>query len=84
VDHAGLFWNRAALATGQNFPDALAGGILQGRSGSVILLTPATSLDDGVEAKLTANASQIAELRYLGGLNAVSQDVREAAEAAID
>jgi len=84
VDHAGLFWNRAALATGQNFPDALAGGILQGRSNSVILLTPATSLDSGVRAKLETNADQIAELRYLGGLNAVTQAVRDAAEAAID
>lgn len=84
VDHAGLFWNRAALATGQNFPDALAGGVLQGRSGSVILLTPAAALDDGVESKLETNADQIAELRYLGGLNAVSQAVRDAAEAAIE
>lgn len=84
VDHAGLFWNRAALATGQNFPDALAGGVLQGRSGSVILLTPAASLDPRVEDKLEANAGQIAELRYMGGLNAVAQVVRNAAEAAIE
>ena len=51
---------------------------------TMILLTPATTFDDGVETKLETNADQIAELRYLGGLNAVSQTVRDAAEAAIE
>ncbi|HZL05461.1 MAG TPA: cell wall-binding repeat-containing protein, partial [Coriobacteriia bacterium] len=48
VANAGLSWNRLAIATGQNFPDALAGGVLQGKSGSVLLLTPTASLNDGV------------------------------------
>lgn len=78
VENAGLFWNRVALATGQNFPDALAGGVLQGRDGSVMLLTPSASLDPFVSAKLTAKKSQITEVKYLGGLNAVSQTVRDA------
>ncbi len=76
VQNAGLSWNRVALATGQNFPDALAGGVLQGRDGSVMLLTPSASLDPFVVAKLTAKRTQIEEVRYLGGLNAVSQAVR--------
>lgn len=83
VDHAGLKWNKVAIATGSNFPDALAGGVLQGLDGSVMLLTPGTELNASVNAKLTANKSQISEVRYLGGLNAVTAAVRNAVNAII-
>lgn len=84
IDHAGLVWNRVAIATGQNFPDALAGGVLQGKDGSVMLLTTSSVLDPSVKTKLTANKSQIAEVRYLGGDNAVMPNVRTAVQAAIN
>jgi len=83
VTHAGLYWNGVAIATGQNFPDALAGGVLQGRDGSVMLLTPSASLDPFVTAKLEAKKSQIEEVKYLGGLNAVSLTVRSAVQQII-
>ncbi len=73
----GLEWNRLALATGEKFPDALAGGVLQGRDGSVMLLTKSTSLDSSVAAVLNANKETINEVRYLGGLSAITQDVRD-------
>ncbi len=73
----GLGWDRLAIATGMNFPDALAGGVLQGRDGSVMLLTPSNSLDMSVAAVLEANKAQINEVRYLGGLNAINQSVRD-------
>ncbi len=77
VVHAGLQWDMVAIATGQNFPDALAGGVLQGRYGSVLLLTPGTSLDAGVASTLTENKATIFEVRFLGSTMAVSQTVRD-------
>ena len=78
VANAGLVWDRVALATGENFPDALAGGVLQGLDGSVLLLTPTNSLNDGVAAVLRTNKPSILEVRFLGSTAAVSQAVRTA------
>ncbi|MDA3936383.1 MAG: cell wall-binding repeat-containing protein, partial [Actinomycetota bacterium] len=73
-----LAWNGLALSTGQNFPDALAGGVLAARNGSVMLLTASTALPADVGAKLTAERDWIEDVYYLGGLSAISQDVRDA------
>ncbi len=73
----GLGWNRLALATGEKFPDALAGGVLQGLDGSVMLLTKSGYLDPNVADVLTSNKALISEVRYLGGMSAISQDVRD-------
>lgn len=79
----GLSWNRLAIATGENFPDALAGGVLQGKSGSVLLLTPSKSLNGGVAGVLTANKGVIGEVRFLGGEGAISTPVRTAVANAL-
>lgn len=76
VDQAGLGWNHLAIATGTDFPDALVGGVLQGRSGSVMLLTPSTTLAPATRGALDANAPAIAEVRFLGGYGAIGQAVR--------
>ncbi len=78
VSSAGLSWNKVAVATGANFPDALAGGVLQGRAGSVMVLTPSASLYEGVRLALTANKDLISEARILGGTGAVSTAVATA------
>lgn len=78
VSSAGLSWDQVAIATGQDFPDALAGGVLQGKSGSVMLLTPTATLDAKVRATLIANMADIDFVRFLGGPNAVSAKVRKA------
>lgn len=83
VEEVGLTWDGLAITTGTNFPDALAGGVLQGRSGSVMLLTPSTSLDAGVAGTLTANKTAIHEVRFLGGTGAVSAAVRTAVSQAL-
>jgi hypothetical protein len=83
VTTAGLQWDGVALATGANFPDALAGGPLQGRIGSVLLLTPTESLYAAVGVTLEAHASEIGEIRFLGGTSALSQAVRDAAVTAL-
>ena len=83
VGNAGLSWDKLALATGTNFPDALAGGVIQGRAGSVMLLTPGTRLDETVRLTLVANKATINEVRYLGSEDAISRTVRQAVEAAL-
>ena len=83
VENAGLAWDRVAVSTGQNFPDALSGGVLQARSGSVLVLTPTASLHEGVRAALVANADSIFETRFLGSTNAVSHAVRQAVALAV-
>jgi len=84
VTHAGLDWDRLALATGQDFPDALAGGALQARRGSVLLLTPSATLHDVVRTTLTAQASTIYEACFLGGAAAVSPEVRTQVAGILD
>jgi len=76
VANAGLAWDKVAITTGMNFPDALAGGVLQGKSDAVLLLTPTASLNGNVAATLAANTSSILEVRFLGSTAAVSQTVR--------
>jgi len=71
VENAGLSWDKAAVATGQTFPDALAGGVLQGASDSVMLLTPTKALAQGPAAALVTNEATIMEVRYLGAAPAV-------------
>lgn len=77
----GLDWKNPAIATGQTFPDALAGGVLQGKKNSVLLLTPSTSLDPVVNTALLNHRADIASLTYLGGRGSLSTGVRNAAEA---
>ncbi|MDY0341701.1 MAG: leucine-rich repeat protein, partial [Coriobacteriia bacterium] len=78
VNTAGLSWDGVAIATGENFPDALSGGALQGASGSVMLLAYPGYLHTEVGTALTANKASITEVRFLGGTGAVPQTIRDA------
>jgi len=80
-DGMGMLWSRPALAVGTNFPDALAGGVLQGSDCSVLLLTSGATLSPAAAAALSANREMIYELRYLGGDGVLSLGVRSAARA---
>lgn len=73
----GLTFAGAAVAAGANFPDALAGGAMAGRLRTVLLLTPADRLDDGVADVLLANAAEVGMPRCLGGPATVGTIVRE-------
>ena len=84
VEGVSLRWNEVALATGENFPDALAGGPLQGRSGSVMLLTHTAVLTPSTSAALDANKDAIGTTRLLGGTGAVSQAVRDQVAQALE
>ncbi|MHB9002470.1 MAG: cell wall-binding repeat-containing protein, partial [Coriobacteriia bacterium] len=72
----GLTIARPALATGENFPDALAGGVMQGHDGSVLLMTMTNTLPPVVSTFISTHAGEVAELRVLGSTVAVSDAVR--------
>jgi subtilisin family serine protease/putative cell wall-binding protein len=84
VEETGLSWDGVAIATGTNFPDALGGGVLQGKTGSVMLLTDPKTLSTPTRTALTAHAAGIYEVRYFGSVSAVSQVVRDAVEAILE
>ena len=77
-------WDGLALATGQNFPDALSGGVLCGRRGTVLLLTPGSQLHGGVADSLTDRADAVGTVFYLGGTGAVSQAVRDSVASILE
>lgn len=77
VDNVGLAWNGLAVASGEDFPDALAGGVLQGHSGSVVLFSRADSLPDTTREQLLSNRGIIDSIRFLGGTGALSSAVRQ-------
>ena len=79
----GLAWDGLGIATGENFPDALSGGVMLGRNGSVMLLTTSSTLASAAQAKIAANKAVIFDVAYLGGTSAVSQTVRDQVAAAL-
>lgn len=79
----GMTWDGVSIATGANFPDALAGGAMLGARGSVMLLTRPDVLSAEVEAVIVANREGIETVFIFGGTNAVSTDVEDALRAAL-
>ncbi len=77
VEEAGMSYNGLALSVGTQFPDALAGGALCSQNGSVMLLTDSRSLASPIATLLTENSDDIQCVHFLGGLSAISADVRE-------
>ncbi|WP_341251621.1 cell wall-binding repeat-containing protein [Euzebya pacifica] len=73
----------AGLATGADFPDALAGGAHIARLGGPILLTDGSSLSAAVEAYLEGVAATTSRVYVYGGVGVVSDDVADAAATAI-
>jgi putative cell wall-binding protein len=84
VDEIGFIWNGTALATGTDFPDALAGGVLQGRRGAPILLTDGRSLSTATDGAIRTRADEFGIVRYLGGTGAVNQHVRDQVAAILE
>lgn len=73
----GLSWRFAAVGSGTSYADALSGGVAQGLTGSVLVLTPGTRLDAGVGATIKNKAQTIERPRVLGGTSVVTTAVRE-------
>jgi hypothetical protein len=71
------------IATGETFPDALAGGAYAGRLGAPLLLVAGDELPEEVSEYLAEHASMIKVLVVLGGGGAVPQPVMDEIEAAL-
>ncbi len=72
------------VATGEAFPDALAGGAHIGRKNGPLLLTPTASLIASTQQYLEDHDITIAVVYFYGGTSAVSQAVQDAIENIID
>lgn len=68
-------WSFVGVATGTNFPDALAGGIGAGRMGGVLLLTDPKALSADCKNALVANVASVDRVAVFGGTGAVSAAV---------
>lgn len=67
--------DNVAITRGDKHADALTGGALQGRSASVILLTPPDSMFGSAHDFIVANQDTINEIRFFGDEYSVALDV---------
>ncbi len=79
----GLSYSGAAIATGEDFPDALAGGAMAGRLGAVLMLTPSSKLDPGIAELMIADPKAFGKPHVLGGEGALKPIVLEAIALAL-
>jgi putative cell wall-binding protein len=70
------------LASGLNFPDALAGGPLGGERSAPVILT--ASLPEESEAFLDAHSDTIEQITALGGTGVIDEETLAAAETAAE
>lgn len=71
----GLDRDGMSIATGEQFPDGLSGGAMNGRLGSVMVLTRQGTLPAASQGFLRAHESRIATVHVLGGTSAVAEAV---------
>jgi len=72
------------LASGETFPDALAGGVGCGRLWGPVVLTKKTSLPSFASATIADHGQYSMLFEVLGGTAAVSQSVQNSAKAILD
>ena len=75
----GMSYDCAVIATGTNYPDALAGAALAGRNGAVILLA-SDEKTDAVDL-LADSTEEIQTIYFLGGTSAISTALRDYVKA---
>jgi putative cell wall-binding protein len=78
VDEIGLSMGSLAIATGEKYPDALTAGPAQGIAGGSLLITPAATTSPAIMDAIEANADTITLVKFIGGLQAITQSVRDA------
>jgi len=83
-EHCPLSYRTIGLATGKNFPDALAGGAACGAVGGTLLLTDPLTLSTPAREFLTDHTIEIYTVDIYGGTVAVSEAVRAAVLVALD
>ena len=72
----GLAWDDIAIATGTGFADALAGGVMQAKRGSMVVLTPPNRLAPAPDWAVREHVADIEKVTVLGGEGAVEPIVR--------
>jgi putative cell wall-binding protein len=77
ADNGYLDYSRLAIATGEDFPDALACSVRQAKVGSVLLLTPSGALDSRVADTLGSIPAGPHEIAFVGGTAAISTTARQ-------
>jgi putative cell wall-binding protein len=70
-EEEGLVWDDVAIATGETFPDALAGAAMQAKRGSGLVLTPSTRLAVGADWAIREHLDDLELVTVLGGEGAV-------------
>ncbi|MCL2504206.1 MAG: cell wall-binding repeat-containing protein [Coriobacteriia bacterium] len=73
----GLSYENTVIATGENFPDALAGGALAARLRTVLMLTPTKTLDAELSEMILAEPESFGKPYCLGSDAAIQPIVRE-------
>ncbi len=76
VSDYGLTWSRMGIVSGTSFADAMVGGVLKGKQGSVMLLTDGVSLSTSTANVLRAKRATVRSADYVGGTAVVSRNVR--------
>ncbi len=76
AEEEGLGIEGAAIASGSDFPDALAGGVMQARLGSVLLLTPSDRLVPAADWAIRDRLEDGERATVLGGEGALGPRVR--------
>ncbi len=71
------------FATGDNYPDALAGAAFAAHEGAALILTGTNSLPSGAGSFITGNPQMFVKAYILGGAPAVSDSVYSAIETGI-
>ena len=71
------------VATGENYPDALAGGVGAGVQGGVVALTASSALSPATKTMFETHGAKVLYLEVFGGTSAVSTTVRTAIEDAL-
>lgn len=83
VEDLGQSWNGVSVATGETFPDALTGGVMAARSGSVIVLSRSAVLSPQPASRLRIAAGSIGAVRIVGGPVSVSEAVYSSVKKAL-
>lgn len=76
VEKGGLSWSDPAIAMGSKPYDALCGSILQGKTGSVLMVVDPDNANEEVYGLLENNKSAVSSVRVFGGKESVPMTIR--------
>ncbi|MHB9004130.1 MAG: cell wall-binding repeat-containing protein [Coriobacteriia bacterium] len=83
VAELGMSYRVLGIATGTNYPDALALGAPLGMQGYTMMLNPGSTLNSVTKAALEGHAGDISAIRFAGGPSAITDGVRQAIMACV-